>query len=799
MESIKPRKQKTIYKDDKSIEHFKYIRPNLVKLFTHLILLYLSIKGYMSFISTEKSYSDFLAELDKPVVVDVKMINSSSSCPSNYTEISTTIFPEISNGCRCDMNYFVDVMCPFIEAIAKKSGSEDTWKTTCSQQDLKGTTGRLLQAQNNVTSNNNNTIQTSPIQPQPSGQPQPSSQTSQPQPSSQSSQPQPSSQSPQLQNSSQPQPSSIPQPSSQLSQFQNSSQPQPSSQSSQLPPLSKPTNSSQLQPLSKPTNSSQPQNSSQLLPSSQLTPLSQPPPSIQPLLPSLPPPPPKPIINHFKGIPNKCDCYANITGIKSTKTIDTWFPNKKLCILKDNNLTTLKYLSSAMDSEDCEQDNLCQTYFCKSKFTSDVTKPCPVVDIYFDHKFNKTNGNRSIIYVDNKEWNLHADTFYNQMFISNQTFENTIIPPMIGISISRSGKCATGPNSLYSDHPLLKKIDCPLDQKYYSISKLPLEEVLINNNYLDEVLKIPGMNRSLTNENKWSLDSQYGFYKFSLTCLMENYDKIHLSKVSSLNQTILGDFTYKQRKIAYILQGFLEFTTNYQYQNYLQLIILGLNAILVIVSILTIFLKIFSYCLKCRDCYLSLFSFEIYFSFFIELGLGVLGGSSYFIMTDYINFLDSLVNSGCVDNYVQYKFGVFNQSLGDSSDQNLEVFFIVLLKIVLIIISTIYYTCYLEKMTCSHFGTIIKENIGDGQEEGNDEQDESSILKIHHENYGKNGFDVNINKYPEDNDRTKNDNTKIHQLNPKSLFDKDYQEVSKNIGKNDNDSNLPINNNKQYN
>jgi hypothetical protein len=661
MEPVKQHDKNTIDRENKSIEYFKYIRPNLVKLFTHLILLYLSIKGYLSFQSTEESYSDFLAELEKPVIVDVKMISSTSSCPWNYTDIDTTFFPDINNGCRCDMNYFVDEMCPFIEGIARRTGNENTWKTTCSQQDSRGATGRLLQSANPLNTAN----------------------------------------------------------------------------------------------ITKPTT------------------------------------PTAPTIDHFKNIPNKCDCYANITGIANNKTIDIWFPNKKLCILKDKNLTTLKYLSSAMNAEDCPQANLCQTYFCKNKFTSDVSKPCPVVDVYFDHKFVKIEGNKTIQYIDNREWSLHADTFYSQMFTTNKTFENTIIPPMISISISRSGKCVSGSNSIYSDHPLLNKVDCPIDQRYYSLSKLSLQEVLTNNNYLDDVLRIPGMNRSLNNENKWSLDSQYGFHKFTLTCLMNNYDKINLKTVSALNQTLLGDFAYKQRKIGYILQGFLQFTSNYKYQNYLQIIILALNATLVFVSIVTVFYKIFSYCLDCHNCCHSFFSLEIYFTFFIELSLGALGGASYFTMSTYIDFLDSLLTSGCVDNYVQYKFGVFQQTLSDTSDQNLEVFFIVLLKILLIIISTIYYSCALEKMTCRKFGAIIKENIGEGEEEGgDDEQEEKSKLKVNQDDNQKPRPDEKNNQ--KDEDLTNNDHHKVHPSNQKSLFDKN--DKNKDEIK---DSVLPVNQNRQ--
>lgn len=576
----------------KSKDIYKHVRPNLVKLFSHLILLYLSIKGYNTFLDTKELFADFIDDIDDPILLDLKMINSASSCPPNYTDIETTSFPKIRSGCRCDNKYFIDEICPNIEAIARKTGNENSWKTSCSVSDSVLSKGRLLQSSNNS-------------------------------------------------------------------------------------------------------------------------------------------------FNHQKNLPNKCDCYQKIEGVPA-KNIDTWFKNKKFCILKDPNITTLTYLSSALYDDGCLQENLCQTYFCKNKFTDDVSKPCPVVDIYFDQIFSRIEGNKVVQYVNNSDWNLHADSYYQQMFVSNETFENTILPPTIGISITRSGKCVSGENSFFSDNPLFEKVECPIDQKYYSISKLTLQEVLSNNNYLNEVLKVPGISKTLTNDNKWSLDAQYGFNKFTLTCLLNNYDKLNSNDLQSLNDTQLSDFDYKQKKIGYILKGFIQFTTEFDFQEHLQRTILGINVTLVFGTVITVIYKIFSLCFNCKCCH-GLFSLEIYFSFSIEFILGTLGAVSYFILGDFIDFLDSLLTSNCVDNYVQYKFGVFHENLEGTSDRNLEVFLIVVLKISLILVSIVYYSCSLDKITCKHVIDIIKEGIGEGEGEEEEElehdHEEGHELKnIHDEN-----------------------------------------------------------------
>lgn len=642
METAKHDKYLNNSEENESKDNFKYIRPNLIKLFSHLILLYLSVNGYNSFLSTQDTYSDFLDNLDDPVIVDVKMISSSSSCPLNYTDIEPTFFPDIRSGCRCDNSYFLDEMCPNIEATARMAGNENSWKNSCTKLNYEESLGRLLKSSNNS-------------------------------------------------------------------------------------------------------------------------------------------------FNHLQNLPTRCECYEKITGMPGKK-IDTWFKDKKFCILKDNNLTTISYLSSALYENDCPKENLCQTYFCKDKFTNDVSKPCPVVDIYFDHYFYKSEGNKTIRYYNKSDWNMHADSYYSQMFTTNETFENTVIPPMISISISRSGKCASGDNSHYSDHPLLPKVECPIDQKYYSLSKLSLQDVLYNNNYLKEVMKIPGMNKTLNSENRWSLDAQYGFHKFTLYCLMNNYDKVNSKKIQALNNTSISDFTYKQKKIGYILEGFVQFSTEFQFQEHLQTTILAVNLTLVAGTVITVVYKILSICFNCKFCH-QLFSLEAYFTFSIEFILGALGGATYFLLGDYIDFLDSLVNSSCVDNYVQYKFGIFLSNLEDTSDRNLEVFLIVVLKILLIIFSMIYYSCSRKKMTCGKVWEIIKESINEGEgedeEEKVDENEENIKLK---KIDGENKLPTPMEK------KSYNENDDIQSHNNLKMASSDHKLLSNKIENKDeiNDYVLPV-------
>ena len=97
--------------NDKGLQTFRYMRPYLIKLLTHSIIIYISIRAYLSFVSSSNSYTSFLQTLEKPVVIDVKMIEYNNKCDSPYQDIDFSYFPEIKNGCQCNMNIFSTSVC----------------------------------------------------------------------------------------------------------------------------------------------------------------------------------------------------------------------------------------------------------------------------------------------------------------------------------------------------------------------------------------------------------------------------------------------------------------------------------------------------------------------------------------------------------------------------------------------------------------------------------------------------------------------------------------------------------------
>ena len=220
---------------DIALKRFRSVRPNLIKLFTHVVLFYLSMRGYLDFLSSEESYEDFLINLGLPIVIDAKMINSSLSCSDSYQEVSTTYFPSTEEGCRCDYGIFQKNACNYISSQLNNS---DEWAAICKRQNdlLRNfTQNRLLEDVQDIEDTKTKTAFT------------------------------------------------------------------------------------------------------------------------------------------YLTSPNHCGCYQAIPAIGDNKTIDTWFLDKKICILKDNSTSTQRYLEYAL-VWNCSIANTCQNYFCKENFDSKKCK-----------------------------------------------------------------------------------------------------------------------------------------------------------------------------------------------------------------------------------------------------------------------------------------------------------------------------------------------------------------------------------------------------------------------------------------
>lgn len=97
-------------------------------------------------------------------------------------------------------------------------------------------------------------------------------------------------------------------------------------------------------------------------------------------------------------LPNKCRCYQDIEESES-QDIELFFKKKRICVLKDDSLTTIKYMISV--TSNCTDDMVCQKFFCKQN----KNDTCPLVDAWFD------NQNRTI-FPGNQELFIYNDVSY---------------------------------------------------------------------------------------------------------------------------------------------------------------------------------------------------------------------------------------------------------------------------------------------------------------------------------------------------------------------------------------------------
>lgn len=119
--------------EEETIIKYKKLRPYLARLFMHALLLIVAIRAYISFLDSTDTYNEFIQELENPVIIDIKKIDSSQNCSSfreGYEELTSAAFPKILKGCRCDKVLFTDDLC---KNLTKTSDYQNT--TNCLFQD----------------------------------------------------------------------------------------------------------------------------------------------------------------------------------------------------------------------------------------------------------------------------------------------------------------------------------------------------------------------------------------------------------------------------------------------------------------------------------------------------------------------------------------------------------------------------------------------------------------------------------------------------------------------------------------
>jgi hypothetical protein len=122
-EGIKEKAQELLeIKAGKWVRLYRAIKPRAFALASQVVLFYVSIIAIIEFINSDGQYANFLKLFSAPVITDVQLVNFSTKCPKNYSDIQIATVPIIKDGCRCDKSLWQTDNCAI---IYKNIGSPD--------------------------------------------------------------------------------------------------------------------------------------------------------------------------------------------------------------------------------------------------------------------------------------------------------------------------------------------------------------------------------------------------------------------------------------------------------------------------------------------------------------------------------------------------------------------------------------------------------------------------------------------------------------------------------------------------
>lgn len=117
--------------EERLMETYSDIKPYLVRLFTHALLLFISVRAYQVFQSSKATYQEFITLLVDPVVIDAKLFEG--KCEDleggQWKSAKNVTFPNILKGCRCDNNLYIGQSCDYISAVNPRN--EKNFKENC--------------------------------------------------------------------------------------------------------------------------------------------------------------------------------------------------------------------------------------------------------------------------------------------------------------------------------------------------------------------------------------------------------------------------------------------------------------------------------------------------------------------------------------------------------------------------------------------------------------------------------------------------------------------------------------------
>jgi hypothetical protein len=236
----------------------------------------------------------------------------------------------------------------------------------------------------------------------------------------------------------------------------------------------------------------------------------------------------------------------------------------------------------------------------------------------------------------------------------------------------------------------------------------------------------------------------------------------------------------------------------------MQLAILIINSFVVFFNLTTIAIKVLMIFLKSEK--LSFITDNEYLlSFLLDLVIGIMGGISYFRIDEFTTWLGAIIGTSCLDNYTQYQFGVFNESLEGTRDQNLQLFLFVLFKCIIIFCFTVVYMLYRKcNFTRKTLWRVVKDNINEGESnlKFEDVDNMANELKMKRSNvifsgakYGLESIIHGINKDKKNKEKNDDNISNVNLNDNKAVNNDNDINANANANANANNNNLVSSNN----
>lgn len=290
-----------------------------------------------------------------------------------------------------------------------------------------------------------------------------------------------------------------------------------------------------------------------------------------------------------------------------------------------------------------------------------------------------------------------------------------IYMPIVGMFLGLRGICSNGENNTLTLVSLLETNDCSIESRNFITQTEEIDVVLNHNNiYSAYNTTIPQFDLRLTNQDKISFGLKYAMYRDTISCLIKSLDFTTFWDIGNYDVDKLNN----KQKVSLTVYIFVSMGNVFDTQNAIQLYLLIINISVVGINVLVIIFRVVKSFIKNAYFGHSCLYYEVYFSFIIDIASAIVGGISYFYLENIVNYVNNILDTNCMGNYESYKLDSYANDLYDTADQNLQIFVLMVIKILLITINILYYASVKKcRMTCSKFGHLIYENIHEGDED----------------------------------------------------------------------------------